>query len=69
MGKKISETDRLLDFALNASEESLTTAIDTLRSVQRNRFTQKTAKPRAARTKKPGKVEPGTLGIAAGSEG
>lgn len=53
MAKRISETDRLLKFALNASEEGLATAIDTLKAVQDNRFTQKTPKtPRAPRKTK-----------------
>lgn len=64
MGKKISETDRLLDFALSASAESLQTAIDTLRSVQRNRFTRPTTRPR--NKKAVTKTEPDNKAAAAG---
>lgn len=52
MGKKISETDRLMDFALNASEEGLQTAIDTLKSVQRNKYAQKPPKVRKTKAEK-----------------
>lgn len=55
MAKRISEQDRLLNFAMNASKEGLDTAISTLIAIRRNKYpdvAQKVAKPRTPRKPK-----------------
>jgi len=57
MPKRISETQRLISFAMNASEEGLSNTIETLRAIQSNRFPKTSAKPATARTRGPKKVK------------
>lgn len=58
MAKRISETERLIGFGLNASEDILNGAIQSLTAIRNNRFpvekkTRKPRKPREVKSEKP----------------
>jgi hypothetical protein len=57
MPKRISETQRLISFAMNASEEGLSNTIETLRAIQSNRFPKSPSKPATPRTRGPKKAK------------
>ncbi len=60
MGRKISDADRIMDFALNASEEVLDNTISTLLSVKRNKYPTKVerAPQRRPARKRPANKQP-----------
>lgn len=49
MAKRISETQRLIGFAMNADEPTLAAAIESLAAIKANRFPKGEKKPRKTR--------------------
>jgi hypothetical protein len=49
MAKRITETQRLIGFAMNADESTLNAAIESLTAIKANRFPKGEKKPRKTR--------------------
>lgn len=66
MGRKTSDADRLMNYAMNADENALDTAIATLLAIKRNKFP--TVVQRAA-TKRPSRRRPSKVPANLGDNG
>ena len=60
MPKRISDRQRLIGYAMNASEEQLQDAIETLKAIQSNKYPKQAKSPatRKARAKKAAAAQP-----------